>query len=225
MSDSPLLHLAIIPDGNRRWAKTRSLAPWKGHAEAMKRIRELLEWCENDGRIGVLTLWLFSTENWKRPAEEVAMLMKMMEKELQKERKQFQKERIRFRHAGRRDRIPRSLADLIRKVEKETETHERFTFQIALDYGGKDEVLRAVKDAGTTDLDDASIRQHLDQPDLPDIDLIVRTSGEMRTSNFFLWQSAYAEWVFTEKLFPDFQKDDLAAAVTEYERRQRRFGS
>ena len=143
----------------------------------------------------------------------------------------LQKERVRFRHAGRKDRIPASLADLIRDVEEETEDHDRFTLQMALDYGGKDEVLRAVssylKTSGRPDIQtftEENLRAHLDQPDLPDIDLIVRTSGEVRTSNFFLWQSAYAEWYFSDKFFPDFGTQELAIALTEYNERKRRFG-
>src|SRR3989344_599879 len=143
-SEAAPLHLAIIPDGNRRWAKAKGLRPWKGHEEAMKRIQEISDWCREDKRINVLTVWLFSTENWKRDQVEVAELMIMLQKELQSQRKKFLKEGVRLRHAGRKDRLPPTLAQLLTEIEKETAGNERFTLQLAIDYGGTDEVLRAV---------------------------------------------------------------------------------
>ncbi|HLD64199.1 MAG TPA: polyprenyl diphosphate synthase [Candidatus Peribacteraceae bacterium] len=230
-SEAAPLHLAIIPDGNRRWAKAKGLRPWKGHEEAMKRIQEISDWCQEDKRIDILTLWLFSTENWKRDPVEIAELMKLLQKELQAQRKKFMKEGVRLRHAGRKDRLPPALATLITEIEAETAGNERFTLQLAIDYGGKDELVRAINRSLTSrppDLktfSEETLSNFLDQPDLQDIDLVIRTSGENRTSNFFLWQSAYAEWIFSAKNFPDFKTEDLAAAVTEYEERQRRFGT
>ena len=220
------LHIAIIPDGNRRWARKQMLQPWKGHERAVENFRALTEWCRKDPRIGIMTVWCFSTENWKRDPEEIAQLMKMLEEYLRKERKGFVEQKTRFVHSGRRDRLPPSLVQLIEEVEEETKDQTEFIVHLAVDYGGKDEVVRAIRRIKPTEeVTEESIRQHVDHPDLPDIDIIVRTSGEYRTSNFFLWQSAYTEWVFLDKYFPDLTPDDLAAATEEFEKRKRRYGS
>lgn len=226
MPSAPPIHLAIIPDGNRRWAKKRLLQPWKGHETAIENFRSITEWCRNDPRVGVLTVWCFSTENWKRGKQEVDMLMKIYEDYLRKERKGFIEKKTRFIHSGRFDRIPASLATLIKEVEEETKNQTEFTLNLAVDYGGKDELLRAMKKMKDAEnVTEESFRQLLDHPELPDIDLILRTSGEQRTSNFFLWESAYAEWVFLDKLFPDLTAGDVENAVTEFSERARRFGS
>ena len=220
------LHLAIIPDGNRRWAKKRSLFPWKGHEVAVENFRAITDWCRDNPRIGILTVWCFSTENWKRDKKEVAMLMKLLERYLRKEREIWTKKDTRLVHSGRKDRIPTSLAKLIADVEEETKDRKGFTLHLAVDYGGKDEVVRAFRKlANSAAVTEESLRAALDHPELPDIDIILRSSGEHRTSNFFLWQTAYTEWIFTEKLFPDITTEDLAAAVEEYDKRKRRFGS
>ncbi|MEI8230167.1 MAG: polyprenyl diphosphate synthase [Candidatus Peregrinibacteria bacterium] len=226
------LHIAIIPDGNRRWAKAQSLHPWKGHEKAIENFRMLTDWCQSDPRIGALTVWCFSTENWKRDPKEVSKLMTLLEEYIIRERPNLQKEKTRLVHSGRTDRLPASLVKLLKEVRKETEHFTEFTLNLAVDYGGKDEIIRATRKATesyqlpTTNyqLPDDPIHPFLDHPELPDIDLIIRTSGEFRTSNFFLWQSAYAEWIFTEKLFPDFTANDLEKTVEEFERRKRRFG-
>lgn len=225
MSPQPL-HLAIIPDGNRRWAKKRSLFPWKGHEVAVENFRTITNWCRDNARIGTLTVWCFSTENWKRDPKEVSKLMGMLEQYLRDEREEWLKKDTRFVHSGRKDRIPASLAAVIAEVEEETKDKKGFTLQLAVDYGGRDEVVRAIRKADTLkDASEDTVRALLDHPEVQDIDIILRTSGEQRTSNFFLWQSTYAEWVFTEKLFPDITTDDLAAAIAEYDSRKRRFGS
>ena len=216
MSNTPL-HIAIIPDGNRRWAKKRKLLPWDGHKVAIAHFRDLTEWCSNDERVSVLTVWCFSTENWKRDQKEIDMLMQMLEEYLQKERTIFVDKNTRFVHSGRRNRIPSSLTALIEEVEEETKHCDGFTLHLAVDYGGKDEIERAASKG--------KIEENLDHPELPDLDLIIRTSGEQRTSNFFLWQSTYAEWDFVEKLFPDFTTDDLKDSVDTFASRTRRFGS
>ena len=226
---SEKLHLAIIPDGNRRWAKAKGLLPWSGHTQAVENFRSLTEWCRNAPRIGVLTVWCFSTENWKRDQKEIAMLMNLLEDYLRKERTGFLREKTRFVHSGRRDRIPASLAKLIGEVEEETKEQTEFILHLAVDYGGKDDILRAMQklqlsQSGATEMSEEHLRTCLDHPELPDIDLILRTSGEERTSNFFLWQSTYSEWIFTEKFFPDITTKDLEAAVEEFDRRKRRFG-
>ncbi len=226
MSPKSSLHIAIIPDGNRRWARAQMLRPWKGHEKAVDNFRTLIDWCRESGRVKILTVWCFSTENWKRDPEEIAKLMKMLEDFLIRERQDFIKHKTRFVHSGRKDRIPPSLASIIREVEEETTDMPDFVLNLAVDYGGKNEIIRAIHTLrNTADITEESLREHLDHPDLPDIDLIVRTSGEQRTSNFFLWQSAYAEWMFTPKYFPDFSAKDLENAVNEFEGRKRRFGS
>ena len=225
MTNASSIHLAIIPDGNRRWAKKRLLQPWKGHETAIENFRGITEWCRNDPRVGILTVWCFSTENWKRDKQEVDMLMKIYEDYLRKERKGFLEKKTRFLHSGRLDRIPSSLAALIKEVEEETKGQTEFTLNLAVDYGGKDELLRAMKkieDPKT--ITEEWFRQLLDHPDLPDIDLILRTSGEQRTSNFFLWESTYAEWVFLDKLFPDLTEKHVETAVRDFAERTRRFG-
>lgn len=235
----PSLHLALIPDGNRRWAKAQKLHPWKGHERAIEHLRSITEWCRNDPRIDILTVWCFSTENWKRDPEEIRTLMSMFEEYLRRERKGFLEKKTRFLHSGRRDRIPPSLGKLLAAVEKETKDQTAFTLHLAVDYGGKDEILRAMRryehakseERGTSnapsesrELSEQSFRTYFDHPELPDIDLVLRTSGEQRTSNFFLWQTTYAEWIFSEKLFPEITVKDVEGAVEELQSRKRRFG-
>ena len=219
------IHLAIIPDGNRRWAKAHILDPWKGHEQAIETIQTILDWARENDEIAVLTMWLFSTENWKRDPKEIEKLMSMLEDYLKRERETFQKNQTRLLHSGRKDRIPESLAKLIEEIEQETAQFTKFTLHLALDYGGKDEVIRAINKLDATgSITDESLREKLDHPELPDIDIIIRTSGEQRTSNFFLWQSAYAEWFFTDTLFPDLKTDDIEGIIKEFKTRSRRFG-
>lgn len=236
MTGSPHpLHLAIIPDGNRRWAKEHMLeAVWKGHEVAIENFRTLTDWCRKNPRIAILTVWCFSTENWKRDEKEVSMLMTMLEDYLRKEGEDLVRKNTRFLHSGRRDRIPKTLVKLIEETEEKTKDCTAFTLHLAVDYGGKDEILRTVNDliaqsselkaSTAVPITEEHLRASLDQPSLPDIDLILRSSGEHRTSNFFLFQSAYSEWIFSPKYFPDIGTGDLEDAVKEYDRRKRRFG-
>ena len=219
-------HIALIPDGNRRWAKAGGFLPWKGHEYAAKNFSKLVEWAAEDGRTAVLTMWCFSTENWKRSPEEVNQLMKILRKYLTNERANLQKNRIHLIRSGRDDRLEPELLKMIEEIGEETKENPKMMLHLAIDYGGKDEVLRAIQkmEPGTIATDE-SVRAHLDHPELPDMDLIIRTSGEQRTSNFALWQSTYAEWAFIEKLFPDFTSEDLNAAIDAFEGRQRRFGA
>lgn len=219
----PSLHLAIIPDGNRRWAKGQGLLPWNGHERAIENFRAILDWCRGNPRIGVLTLWCFSTENWKRDPKEVVYLMRLFEDYLRKERPKLLEKHTKFLHSGRRDRLPKSLAVLVNELEEETWGESSFTLHLAIDYGGKDEIIRAAQKA-RGELTEESFRSLLDHPELRDIDLILRTSGEQRTSNFFLWQTPYSEWIFLEKYFPELTTDDLDGALVEFDRRTRRFG-
>ena len=226
MSNQQKLHVAIIPDGNRRWAKARALQPWKGHEQAVDNFRGILEWVKKDGRIGTLTLWCFSTENWKRDPEEVKHLMDIFRTRLQDQRKTFQEEGIRVVHSGRIDRLSGSLKSMLDEVTAETAKNSTYVLHLALDYGGKDEVVRAIKKIPRdADITEETIRTHLDHPELPDIDLVIRTSGEQRTSNFALWQSAYGEWMFLEKFFPDLTSNDMHNAIDAFTERQRRYGA
>ncbi len=227
MSPEKKLHLAIIPDGNRRWAREKGfLNVWKGHEVAVENFRTLTDWCRDDGRASTLTVWCFSTENWKRPKAEIDALMKMLETYLRREREEFIQKKTRFVHSGRRDRIPATLKALIEETEEYTKDQTGFTLHLAVDYGGMDEVTRAVRKLGDTkSVAEADIRAGFDHPELPEIDVILRSSGEQRTSNFFLFQSAYAEWVFSPKYFPDISVTDLDETLKEYDRRKRRFGS
>jgi len=220
------IHLAIIPDGNRRWAKRQGLLPWQGHEQALKNSRTLLEWCRDHPRITTVTLWAFSTENWNRQSQEVKQLMRLYETFLRRECPELIKNKTRLVHAGRTDRIPTSLRQTMQETAEQTSRDYQLTLQIALDYGGRDEIVRAInKIENPAEITEETFKQYFDQPDLPDIDLIIRTSGEQRTSNFFMWQAAYAEWFFTDKLYPELEPGDLAQAVTEFEQRHRRFGA
>lgn len=231
-SESSRLHLALIPDGNRRWARAKGLHPWEGHAKAVENFRTLSDWCRENPKIAVLTIWCFSTENWKRDPKEVGKLMDLLESYIRKNRADIKKQGTRFLHSGRTDRIPPSLAQAFREIAEETKDNTNFTLHLALDYGGKDEILRAVgrmlqttERATSQPTNEQLFRQFLDHSELPDIDIIVRTSGEQRTSNFFLWQSTYAEWFFLEKHFPDLTIGDLGEVLQKFDERQRRFGS
>jgi undecaprenyl diphosphate synthase len=228
MPSSEKLHLAIIPDGNRRWAREKGfLEVWKGHEKAVDNFRTLADWCQESGRVHTLTIWCFSTENWKRASLEVEMLMRMFESFLLKEQQGFLERGIRFVHSGRRDRLPKSLVQSIVDTEEMTKDCVNFTLHLAVDYGGKDEVVRAVQKMGSVHcatLTEDVLRAHLDHPELTDIDVILRSSGEQRTSNFFLWQAAYSEWVFSSKHFPEITVHDLSETLDEFYKRKRRFG-
>lgn len=226
MTTDQRLHVAIIPDGNRRWAKAAGLLPWQGHSRAVENFTSLVEWAAKDGRIAALTIWCFSTENWKRDEREVNELMKLLASYLEREGPALKKNRIHLVHSGRRDRLSEEMIALIDRVSSETKDDPTMTLNLAIDYGGKDEVLRALKRMGPqTMITEEQVRSFLDHPELRDIDLIIRTSGEQRTSNFALWQSTYAEWMFSLKLFPEFLKEDLADAVETFSKRNRRFGA
>lgn len=220
-----MTHLAIIPDGNRRWARERGLDPWKGHEKAIENFRTVADALRDNPNVNILTIWCFSTENWKRDEKEVRELMKAFERYVGGERDKFLKNDTRFVHSGRKDRIPKTLAKVLHETEEATKECKKFTLHCALDYGGRDEIVRAAQKAGGDTITEETLRAHLDHPEIPDIDLVYRTSGEMRSSNFFLWQTAYAEWFYTTKYFPDVTMEDINACLSEYEMRQRRFGA
>lgn len=226
MKKTMQLHLGIIPDGNRRWAKQQALKPWQGHEAAIVAFRKIIDWAHVNPHIAVLTVWGLSTENWNRPKQELVELMRIYEEFLAEEEATFHQKKTRLVHSGRADRIPTSLAALIQKLTAETAAYQDFTLNFALDHGGRDEVVRAaqkIKDSKT--LTEEAFRALLDHPELPDIDLVIRTSGEQRTSGFFIWQAAYAELIFIDKFFPDLKPADLDTALADFHTRQRRFGS
>lgn len=218
-------HLAIICDGNRRWAKAKGLMPWDGHRHAIENFRAIGDWARDHPRIGTLTLWGFSTENWKRDEKEVGELMRLFEWFMRKEIDHLIERKTRFVHAGRTDRIPASLAALFLDAREKTKDFDGFTIQLAIDHGGKDEIVRAVRriPAGV-EVTEETIASNIDNPDVPNIDLVVRTSGEQRTSGFSMWKAAYAEWMFPTYHFPELTPEKLEEALAEYDGRQRRFG-
>jgi len=226
MSGVPL-HLAIIPDGNRRWARSNGLAASMGHRKAGSRehMKELLE---ESRRLGIryISFWGLSPENWKRDKKEIDSLFDIILESVEFLRSECEKNKIRFRHIGRKDRIPKKLADELRKLEEKTAGNEEFNIQLCLDYGGRDEIVRAVNKAVKEgkEVDEESFKKFLDTADIPDPDLIVRTSVEKRLSGYFAYQGTYAELYFTGVHFPDFRGKDLRKAVEEYKKRKRTFG-
>lgn len=218
-------HLVIIPDGNRRWAKEKGLQPWDGHQEGMVKIKELLEEAKDLG-VRYITFWGFSTENWKRDQIEVDWLMQTFITQLQELRQHFLDQKIRFHHFGRRDRLPKELVSLIETLEQETASFDDYHVAIALDYGGRNELVRALESLQQQQIpvSEESISEALDTRAFPDVDLIIRTSGEMRTSGILPWQSVYAEYYFSPVCFPDFSREELQLAVADFGNRKRRFG-
>ncbi len=225
-------HVAIVMDGNGRWAKRLGLPRIFGHNRGMERVQEIVK-AADKLNIKVLTLFAFSTENWNRSKTEVNMLMKAFSRYLAKELDRLNQDNVRLRVIGRDNPLSPELIKQIRQVEKITAGNTGLTLVLALNYGGRAEIsdaaelmLRSVN-SGTfklSELNEETFSRFLYAPDLPDPDLIIRTSGELRISNFLLWQIAYAEFYFTEKCWPDFTKQELAKAVNEYNKRQRKFG-
>ncbi len=221
-------HVAIIMDGNGRWAVNRGLPRVAGHKRGAETVRRITEECRQLG-IDVLTLYAFSDENWGRPKEEVGFLMDMLGSFLKAEIASMKSNGIRFRTIGRIERLPASVRKWVEKAMAETAENTGMILNLALSYGGRGEILEAVRrmnDAGvnTKHLNDETFSSYLDTCGLPDPDLIIRTSGEKRISNFLLWQAAYAELYFTDTLWPDFSEKELHAALIDYQGRQRRFG-
>ena len=225
-------HVAIVMDGNGRWAAQRGLPRTRGHAAGEAALFDTVEGAIDAG-LSWLTVYAFSTENWRRPAAEVRFLMGFNESLLVRRSRELHERGVRIRFIGRRDRVPPRVRRRIQEAEALTAGDTRMTFSVALDYGGRDELVRAVRrladDAGAgrapRRIDERAIAARLDEPGMPDVDLLVRTSGEHRISNFLLWQIAYAELYFTPVLWPDFNRGELFAALRDYQGRQRRFGS
>ncbi len=220
-------HIGLILDGNRRWAKREGLSSFDGHKKGIENIRNIVEGCMDHG-ISVLTCYCFSTENWKRSDAEVNYLMNLFFEYIKKYFDDFKDRNVRLRHVGRKDRLPKTLVKLLDEAEDGTRGNDGLVVNLAINYGGRDEVVRAVKriiDENKADeLSEDLISTYLDTGDYPAPDLIIRTSGEQRLSNFLVWQAAYSEFFFVEKFFPEFSKEDLSNVLDEFEQRGRRFG-
>jgi undecaprenyl diphosphate synthase len=221
-------NVAIIMDGNGRWAARRGLPPLAGHRAGTRALRRTVEAAPDLG-VRSLAVYAFSTENWGRPEREVEDLMTLFAETIEREFPDLHRQGVRVRFVGRRDRCPESLRQLMDDMEERTRANTRLDLWVAFDYGSRAEILHAVREliaAGVApaDVDEEALRRHLYEPDMPDPDLVIRTSGEMRMSNFLLWQSAYAEFEFQTTLWPDFGGAELEAALRAYAGRQRRFG-
>jgi undecaprenyl diphosphate synthase len=225
-------HIAIIMDGNGRWAQKRHLPRTEGHKAAVQSVRETVEICGEIG-VEVLTLYSFSTENWKRPEPEVRVLMSLLKEQLRRETDELDRNNVQVRAIGEVDQLP---ADVLRELERaieRTRDNTGLKLVLALNYGGRKEIARAVRmiadevksgRLNPDEIDENLLSRYLYTSDLPDPDLLIRTSGEMRVSNFLLWQIAYTELYITPVLWPDFRKRHLLEAVIDYQRRERRFG-
>lgn len=224
-------HIAIVLDGNGRWARSRGLPATKGHDQAAIALRRIIE-ASRDIGVHTLTLWGWSTENWKRPPREVAKIMSIVKKNIKTELKNADKEGVRLYHLGRKDRLPKDLLKWILKAEKETRHNKKYILNLAMDYGGHDEIIRAVRKMLTEgvdpqDLNEDTFASYLDtagQP-YPNPDLFIRTSGEQRTSGLMPWQTTYSEFYFEPDHLPDMTEEKLKAAILDYSYRRRRFGA
>ena len=225
-------HIAIIMDGNGRWAKKLGKARTFGHENGAKSVHQVVEGCAEIG-IENLTLYAFSTENWKRPKLEIQTLMRLLVSSMKKETKTLQKNNIKLCTIGDLNTLPGKVRKELNEVIENTKNNTLMTLTIALSYGSREEILNTVKEISIKvknniispeKIDESIINEHLYTRNLPDVDLLIRTSGEQRISNFLLWQIAYAELYFTSTLWPDFTKEDLYQAIIEYQKRERRFG-
>ena len=227
------IHVAMVMDGNGRWANERALARLKGHAKGADRVRHIVR-ASLDMNVTHLTLFAFSTENWKRSESEVIGLMSLFRKFMKSESKKLLINGVKVRFIGDRSRLDKSLVELMNNLEVLTNGNDNLHLTIALNYGGRDEIIRATKKisekikSGELELDDITIElfsNNLDTFDLPDPDLVIRTSGEKRTSNFLPWQCAYSEYVFEESNWPDFSKEIYEEILKEFKTRERRYGA
>ena len=225
-------HIAIIMDGNGRWAKRRGLPRTAGHAAGAETFRSIATYCKNLG-LDYLTVYAFSTENWKRPREEVGAIMGLLKKYLHESVEEMARDQIRLEFFGDLSSLHPELQDLCRRTREISSGYEGFQVNVCLNYGGRDEIVRAARAwaadcaAGrcrTEDLTESAFSRYLYSREIPDPELIIRPSGEIRTSNFLLWQSAYSEYYFTDVLWPDFSPEELLKAIAAYQGRSRRFG-
>lgn len=225
-------HIAIIMDGNGRWAEQQGKPRIMGHRAGVESVQNIVRAARELG-IGVLTLYAFSTENWKRPPLEVQALMGLLKTFLQSELATMVQNNVSLRCIGQKDRMPTEVREVLERVIRETAGNTGLILNIALSYGGRSEITQAARaiaqkcltgELNPDEIDQAALEQHLYTAGLPDPDLLIRTGGENRLSNFLLWQASYAELYFTEILWPDFRKQDLLAAILDFQKRQRRFG-
>ena len=228
---APPRHIAIIMDGNGRWAKKRGLPRTAGHAAGAEAFRRIANYCRTLG-VEYLTVYAFSTENWKRSAEEISGIMRLLRRYLEEALADMEKNRVRFKFFGDLSRLSPELQEMCRRAESRSVDYD-VQVNFCLNYGGRDEIVHAVKGfladvsagkARAEDLNEQVLSGYLYSAGVPDPELIIRPSGEQRTSNFLLWQSAYSEYVFMDVLWPDFSTEDLDRAIEEYHRRNRRFG-
>lgn len=226
-------HVAIILDGNGRWAKKRMMPRNYGHTQGSKAVEKI---CEDAYKMGVeyLTVYAFSTENWKRPKEEVDALMKLLKTYLETSIKTSKKNNMRVRMIGDKSALSEDIRKSVDALEEASQANTGLKFQVAINYGSRDEIIRAIKTVSTEvqegkialeDINETLLDNYLDTKDIPEPDLLIRTSGEQRLSNFLLWQSAYTELYFTEVLWPDFDKKELGKAIEYYSSRKRKFGA
>ncbi|MFU8892429.1 MAG: isoprenyl transferase [Luteolibacter sp.] len=226
-------HIAVIMDGNGRWARERGKPRREGHRAGAESVREVIDGCRELG-VEYLTLYAFSSENWNRPADEVSALMDLLDRFLDEKEKDLDKQNVRLLTIGQLERLPEKTRLKLDRLRERTKDYTDLTLVLALSYGSREEIVKAARAlatdaaAGRIDpeaIDAAAFEARLETAGIPDPDLLIRTSGEMRISNFLLWQISYAEIVILQKNWPDFRKDDLTAAVAEYQRRHRRFGA
>lgn len=226
-------HIAIIMDGNGRWARERMLPRVVGHREGAKRVKEILREAKKVG-VKVLTIFAFSTENWNRPKKEIEFILSYLIKFLRSYRKEFAQRDIKFKAIGRRDRFNKKVIEAIREAEELTKNNQSFTFNVALDYGGRWDIVNAAtevakkclsKNISWKDIDEKLFNKYLSLAGIPAPDLLIRTSGEKRISNFLIWDLAYSEFYFTPIFWPEFDKEHLHKAIKAYSQRERRFGT
>lgn len=226
------LHIAIIMDGNGRWAKKRNLPRNVGHRKGADALNNIVLFA-NDIGIKYLTVYAFSTENWNRPKEEVEALMKLLNEFLDRFNKDFGKRNIRIRHIGDPSALPAEIQEKVKYVEEKTKGNDGLSFNVALNYGGRYEIIEVLKKLSADiktgkvkedEIDENLLTKYLFTKDIPDPDLIIRTSGECRLSNFLLWQSAYSEFWFDDVLWPDFKEKHLIKAISDFQKRNRRYG-
>lgn len=221
-------HIAIIMDGNGRWAKKRGMPRLYGHSAGVEALRGIIKACVEFG-VKYLTIYAFSTENWGRPEDEVSGLEKLFHQAFTNEFLELRKEGVRIIHLGQREGIPQDLLDEIDEAVEQSKTNDRLVLSVGLNYGSRNEIMHAVRrmiadGVKPEDVTEKSISDYLFTAGTPDPDLVIRTSGEQRLSNFLLWQTAYSEWEFPETLWPDFNREELLKAIYEYSKRDRRFG-
>ena len=220
------MHIGIIMDGNGRWAKERGKPRTFGHSEGVRTAKRIAK-AASDMGIKYLSLYTFSTENWKRSETEVNFLMQLLKKHLREQLSFYRENNIRVVHSGSLDRLPKVVQKEIVDVEALTKDFTGMTANLVINYGGRDEIVRAVKklrDQGESEITEEKLSAAMDHPDIPDPDLIIRTGGELRISNFLLWESAYSELYFSKKYWPDWQPEDLKEALDAFASRNRRYG-